>query len=106
MLSPAHLQDCARERFSSRIAFLITSMELSSSLLRRRHSLTVMRLDLRSLKFCNHDSRIRSNDQEGEFETRRKDLRMASPAKGAPDTLALRRMFRFHFRDGHFPNAE
>jgi hypothetical protein len=24
----------------------------------------------------------------------------------APDTLALRRMFRFHFRDGHFPSAE
>ena len=99
MLSAAHLQDCARERFSSRIAFLITSMELSSSLLRRRHSLTVMRLDLRSLKFCDHD-------QEGEFETKRKDLRMASPAKGAPDTLAFRRMFRFHFRDGHFPSVE
>ena len=24
----------------------------------------------------------------------------------APDTLALRRMFRFHFLDGHFPSAE
>ena len=24
----------------------------------------------------------------------------------APDTLALRRMFRFHFRDGYFPSAE
>jgi hypothetical protein len=24
----------------------------------------------------------------------------------APDTLALRRMFRFHFRDDHFPSAE
>jgi hypothetical protein len=24
----------------------------------------------------------------------------------APETLAFRRMFRFHFRDGHFPSAE
>ena len=37
-------------------------------------------------------------------------LHVTNPVPGkidlAPDTLALRRMFRFHFRDGHFPSAE
>ena len=42
----------------------------------------------------------------GNEEARCKELSVQNLPTIAPDTLALRRMFRFHFRDGHFPSAE
>jgi len=51
-------------RFSSRIAFLITFIRLSSALARRLDSPMVTRPDLRSAKICDQASSIRSSQTE------------------------------------------